>query len=114
MLTLAIFTVLVILMFLGIPVAISMGLTAMLFFVGLGEPQYLTMVAQRMYSSTTGFTLLAIPFFIMAGNLMNTGGVTTRIFRFASALCGHIWGGLAQVVIVAAVIMSGMTGAAVA
>ena len=57
--------------------------------------QNLTMVAQRMYSSTTGFTLLAIPFFIMAGNLMNTGGVTTRIFRFASALRrAHLWGGL--------------------
>jgi len=114
MLTLAIFAVLVLLMFLGIPVALSMALTAMLFFVGLGEMQNLTMVAQRMYSSTTGFTLLAIPFFIMAGNLMNTGGVTTRIFRFASAVCGHLWGGLAQVVIFAAVIMSGMTGAAVA
>ena len=114
MLTLAIFAVLVLLMFLGIPVALSMALTAMLFFVGLGEMQNLTMVAQRMYSSTTGFTLLAIPFFIMAGNLMNTGGVTTRIFRFASAMCGHLWGGLAQVVIFAAVIMSGMTGAAVA
>ena len=114
MLTLAIFAVLVLLMFLGIPVALSMALTAMLFFVGLGEVQNLTMVAQRMYSSTTGFTLLAIPFFIMAGNLMNTGGVTTRIFRFASAMCGHLWGGLAQVVIFAAVIMSGMTGAAVA
>ena len=114
MLTLAIFAVLVLLMFLGIPVALSMALTAMLFFVGLGEMQNLTMVAQRMYSSTTGFTLLAIPFFIMAGNLMNTGGVTTRIFRFASAMCGHLWGGLAQVVIFAAVIMPGMTGAAVA
>lgn len=114
MLTLAIFAVLVLLMFLGIPVALSMALTAMMFFVGLGEMQNLTMVAQRMYSSTTGFTLLAIPFFIMAGNLMNTGGVTTRIFRFASAVCGHLWGGLAQVVIFAAVIMSGMTGAAVA
>ena len=114
MLTLAIFAVLVLLMFLGIPVALSMALTAMLFLVGLGEMQNLTMVAQRMYSSTTGFTLLAIPFFIMAGNLMNTGGVTTRIFRFASAVCGHLWGGLAQVVIFAAVIMSGMTGAAVA
>jgi tripartite ATP-independent transporter DctM subunit len=114
MLTLAIFAVLVLLMFLGIPVAISMALTAMLFFVGMDEVQNLTVVAQRMYSSTTGFTLLAIPFFVMAGNLMNTGGVTTRIFRFASALCGHLWGGLAQVVIVAAVIMSGMTGAAVA
>ena len=114
MLTLAIFAVLVLLMFLGIPVAVSMAITAMLFFVGTGEVQNLTMVAQRMYSSTTGFTLLAIPFFIMAGNLMNMGGVTTRIFRFASAVCGHLWGGLAQVVIVAAVIMSGMTGAAVA
>jgi C4-dicarboxylate transporter, DctM subunit len=80
----------------------------------MDEVQNLTVVAQRMYSSTTGFTLLAIPFFVMAGNLMNMGGVTTRIFRFASALCGHLWGGLAQVVIVAAVIMSGMTGAAVA
>ena len=50
MLTLAIFAVLVLLMFLGIPVALSMALTAMLFFVGLGEMQNLTMVAQRMYS----------------------------------------------------------------
>ena len=114
MLALAIFGVLVFFMFLGVPVAASMGVTAIAFFLGLDEPRNLTMVAQRMYSSTTGFTLLAIPFFIMAGNLMNMGGVTTRIFRFASSLVGHFWGGLAQVVIVAAVIMSGMCGAAVA
>jgi len=114
MLTLAIFGVLVVLMFAGVPVAISMGMTAASFFVGLDAFQNLTMVAQRMYSATTGFTLLAIPFFILAGDLMNMGGVTSRIFRFASSLCGHIWGGLAQVVIVAAVIISGMCGAAVA
>jgi len=114
MLTLIIFGVLVCFMFLGVNVGVSMGITAMLFFIGLDEFQNLTMVAQRMYSSTTGFTLLAIPFFIMAGNLMNMGGVTTRIFRFASTLVGHTWGGLGQVVIVAAVIMSGMCGAAVA
>ncbi len=114
MLALTIFGVLVAFMSLGVNVAASMGITAMLFFVGLDEAQNLTMVAQRMYSSTTGFTLLAIPFFIMAGNLMNMGGVTTRIFRFASTLVGHTWGGLAQVVIVAALIMSGMCGAAVA
>lgn len=114
MLALTIFGVLIVFMVLGVNVAASMGITAMLFFVGLGEVQNLTMVAQRMYSSTTGFTLLAIPFFIMAGNLMNMGGVTTRIFRFASTLVGHTWGGLAQVVIVAALIMSGMCGAAVA
>ena len=114
MLALTIFGVLILFMALGVNVAASMGITAMLFFIGLDETQNLTMVAQRMYSSTTGFTLLAIPFFIMAGNLMNMGGVTTRIFRFASTLVGHTWGGLAQVVIVAALIMSGMCGAAVA
>lgn len=114
MLALTIFGVLILFMALGVNVAASMGITAMLFFIGLDEFQNLTMVAQRMYSSTTGFTLLAIPFFIMAGNLMNMGGVTTRIFRFASTLVGHTWGGLAQVVIVAALIMSGMCGAAVA
>lgn len=114
MLSLAIFGVLVFFMFVGVPVAASMGVTSMLFFVALDGVHNLTMVAQRMYSATTGFTLLAIPFFIMAGNLMNMGGVTTRIFRFAASMVGHVWGGLAQVVIVAAVIMSGMCGAAVA
>lgn len=114
MLALAIFFVLVFFMFIGVPVAASMGVTSMLFFTFLDGFQNLTMIAQRMYSATTGFTLLAIPFFIAAGNLMNTGGVTTRIFRFAASLVGHVWGGLAQVVIVAAVIMSGMCGAAVA
>jgi C4-dicarboxylate transporter DctM subunit len=72
------------------------------------------MVAQRMYASTTSFTLLAIPFFILAGNLMNTGGITERIFRFARALVGHIWGGLGQVNVIASMIFSGMSGAAVA
>ena len=114
MLALGIFAVLVLIMFVGVPVAMSMGVTSMLFFIGLDAAQNLTMVAQRMYSASTSMTLLAIPFFIMAGTLMNTGGVTTRIFRFATALCGHIPGGLGQVVIVAAVIMSGMCGAAVA
>jgi C4-dicarboxylate transporter DctM subunit len=114
MLALMIFFVLVFFMFIGVPVAAAMGITSMLFFTILDTFDNLTMVAQRMYSATTGFTLLAIPFFIAAGNLMNMGGVTTRIFRFASSLVGHIWGGLGQVVIVAAVIMSGMCGAAVA
>ena len=67
-----------------------------------------------MYASTTSFTLLAIPFFILAGNLMNTGGITERIFRFARALVGHIWGGLGQVNVIASMIFSGMSGAAVA
>ena len=114
MLTLAIFAMLVGFMFLGVPVAVSMRLTAVLTFVFLGEGFVLTMVAQRMYSSTTAFTLLAIPFFILAGNLMNTGGITRRVFRFALALVGHFRGGLGHVNVVASMIFSGMSGAAVA
>jgi len=67
-----------------------------------------------MYSSTTAFTLLAIPFFILAGNLMNTGGITRRVFGFALALVGHLRGGLGHVNVVSSMIFSGMSGAAVA
>ncbi|KUK14139.1 MAG: TRAP transporter large permease [Synergistetes bacterium] len=114
MMAFAIFAVLVGLMFLGVPVAVAMGITAVGFFVYLGEFNVLTMIAQRMYAATTGFTLLAIPFFILAGNLMNTGGMTTRIFRFANALVGHVRGGLGHVNVLASLIFSGMSGAAVA
>lgn len=114
MITLIIFLVLIGFILLGLPIAVAMGLTAVLTFIFMGESHVLTMVAQRMYASTTAFTLLAIPFFILAGNLMNTGGITHRVFRFAQALVGHIWGGLGQVNVVASMIFSGMSGSAVA
>jgi C4-dicarboxylate transporter, DctM subunit len=114
MLTAEIFLVLVGLIMLGLPIAISMGLTAVFFFVALGETDVLTMVPARMYSSTTSFTLLAIPFFILTGNLMNSGGITHRLFRFAQNLVGHFRGGLGHVIVVSAMIFAGMTGAAVA
>ncbi len=109
-----IFLLLIGFIMLGVPIAISMGMTSVIAFAFLGEISNLTMFAQRMYASTTSFTLLAIPFFILAGNLMNTGGITNRIFRFARALVGHQWGGLGQVNVVASMIFSGMSGAAVA
>ncbi|UCD77435.1 MAG: TRAP transporter large permease [Desulfobacterales bacterium] len=114
MLTLAIFGVLVALIFLGVPIAVAMGLTAVGTFIFLDEAFVLPMLAQRMYSATTGFTLLAIPFFILAGNLMNRGGITHRVFRFAQALVGHFQGGLGHVNVVSSMIFSGMSGAAVA
>lgn len=114
MLTLAIFGALVGLIMLGVPIAVAMGLTAMGAFYFLDEAFVLPMMAQRMYSSTTGFTLLAIPFFILAGNLMNSGGITRRVFRFAQALVGHLRGGLGHVNVVSSMIFSGMSGAAVA
>jgi C4-dicarboxylate transporter, DctM subunit len=114
MLTLLIFSLLLVLIMVNIPIAVAMALTAIVFFIGLGNESLLTMLPQRMYASTTGFTLLAIPFFILAANLMNTGGVTSRIFRFAKAMVGHIAGGLGQVCVIANVIFSGMSGSAIA
>jgi C4-dicarboxylate transporter DctM subunit len=114
MMTAAIFGVLVFFIMIGLPIAVSMGLTAVIFFVALGETDVLCMIPARMYSSTTSFTLLAIPFFILTGNLMNAGGITNRLFRFAQNLVGHLKGGLGHVIVVSAMIFAGMTGAAVA
>ncbi len=114
MLVLTIFVVLVGMILLGVPIFAAMGLTAAGTFIYLGEAAILPMMAQRMYVATTGYTLLAIPFFILAGNLMNSGGITHRVFDFARALCGHVRGGLGHVNIMASVIFSGMSGAAVA
>ena len=106
--------VLIGLMLLGVPVCAAMGGTAAAMFAGLGYSNIMAVMAQRIYNGTTSFTMLAIPFFILAGNLMNTGGITDRIFNFAKACVGHWPGGLAQVNIVSSVIFSGMSGAAVA
>jgi tripartite ATP-independent transporter DctM subunit len=114
MLTVAIFAVLLALLFMNLPIVVAIAMTAVIFFFGLGEGQFLAMMPSRMYVGTTGFVLLAVPFFIIAGNLMNSGGITNRIFRFAKALFGHVPGGLGQVSIVAEMIFSGMSGSAVA
>jgi C4-dicarboxylate transporter, DctM subunit len=114
MLTLAIFAVLLVFIMIDLPIVVAIALTAVLFFVGLGQGNFLAMLPQRMYSGTTGFVLLAVPFFILAGNLMNTGGITSRIFRFAKAIFGHVPGGLGHVSVVSSMIFSGMSGSAVA
>jgi tripartite ATP-independent transporter DctM subunit len=114
MLTLAIFATLLFLLLIDVPISVSIGLTAVIFFVAQGQANFLALLPQRMYFGTTGFTLLAIPFFILAGNLMNTGGTTDRLFGFARALVGHVKGGVGQVTIVSAMILSGISGSAVA
>ena len=69
---------------------------------------------QRAYAGTTSFPLLAIPFFVLAGNLMNVGGTTERIFQVAQLCVGRIRGGLAHVNVIGSVIFAGMSGSAVA
>lgn len=114
MIALIVCLLLVLLMVVGVPVCVAMGATSAGVFAALGNTDILAVMAQRIYNGTTGFTLLAIPFFILAGNLMNTGGITDRIFNFAKAMVGQWPGGLGQVNIFSSLVFSGMSGAAVA
>jgi TRAP-type C4-dicarboxylate transport system permease large subunit len=102
-----------ILMLIGVPVAISMAVAsvAYLFVYGVAPD---IIAGQRMIAGVESFPLLAVPFFILAGNLMNIAGVTGRIYVFALALVGWMKGGLAQVNIIGSVIFSGMSGTALA
>ena len=113
----AVFLGLLLILFLvGMPAALSMGVTTLVVVAlerGIDSIPF-TMIAQRMLYGANSFTLLAIPFFLLAGNLMNAGGITDRIFTFAKAMVGHWRGGLGHVNIVSSMIFSGMSGSAVA
>lgn len=101
------------LMIVGVPVAVAMA-TASLAFILISGTVPDVILAQRMIAGVESFPLLAVPFFILAGNLMNIAGVTGRIYAFAVALVGWMRGGLAQVNIIGSVIFSGMSGTAIA
>ncbi|ASY65892.1 TRAP-type C4-dicarboxylate transport system, large permease component (plasmid) [Sinorhizobium sojae CCBAU 05684] len=102
-----------VLMVIGVPVAISMAVASVLYLVFYNVAPDI-IAAQRMIAGVESFPLLAVPFFILAGNLMNSAGVTGRIYSFAVALVGWMKGGLAQVNIIGSVIFSGMSGTALA
>ncbi len=102
-----------ILMLLGVPVAIAMAASSLLYILVSGVTPDVTL-AQRMIAGVESFPLLAVPFFILAGNLMNIAGVTGRIYTFAVALVGWMRGGLGHVNIIGSVIFSGMSGTAIA
>lgn len=97
---------------LNIPVAFSILLSSLCFMLITPGIRLETLV-QRMVNGTDSFPLLAIPFFILAGELMNRGGITNRLINFASALVGHITGGLAHINIVANTLMAGLSGSSV-
>jgi TRAP-type transport system large permease protein len=97
----------------NIPVAFALALaTIPVFLVGNYMPP--TVAVQRMYDATQSFPLLAVPFFILAGNLMNTTGITQRLLEFARLLTGWLAGGLGQVAIALSALMGGISGSAVA
>ncbi len=101
------------LMVTGIPVAIAMAGSALIYIWLTGNTPGLVVV-HRMISGVDSFPLLAVPFFILAGNLMNNAGITNRIYNFALGLVGWMKGGLGHVNIVGSVIFAGMSGTAIA
>jgi C4-dicarboxylate transporter, DctM subunit len=98
---------------LGVPFSFAIGFTTLTYFVLRPEFPMLHL-AQKTFAGLDSFTLLAVPFFLLAGSLMNRGGVTQRLVDFATALVGHIAGGLGNVVVLVNVIMAGMSGSATA
>ncbi len=98
---------------LGVPIAFVLGLTSMAALLYSGSIPLLLM-PKEMFSGTDSFPLLAVPFFMLAGNLMNAGGITKRLVNFCNILLGYVRGGLALVNVVASMFFAGITGAAVA
>jgi C4-dicarboxylate transporter DctM subunit len=101
------------LMAVSVPIGISMGLASMAAILYKGGMP-LTILAQKMFTGLDSFPLLAVPFFILAGCFMETGGISARLVRFASVLVGHVRGGLAHVVIVGTIFFSGVSGSSAA
>jgi tripartite ATP-independent transporter DctM subunit len=97
----------------GMPVAFAIGISGAMFFLQHPELPF-TMIVQLPVSQTQNFTLLAVPLFILAGNLMNTSGITNRLLRLSSVLVGHMRGGLAQVNVMLSTLMGGVSGSAIA
>jgi TRAP-type C4-dicarboxylate transport system permease large subunit len=97
----------------GVPIAIAMCIASLLYIWISGTIPPITVV-HRMVGGVDSFPLLAVPFFILAGNLMNSAGITNRIYNFALALVGWLKGGLGHVNVVGSVIFAGMSGTAVA
>jgi len=98
---------------LGTPIGFALGLAALAVFIKMDTPVLFNMVPQRYFAGLDMFTLMAMPFFILAGEMMNKAGITHRLVQFANILVGHLRGGLAHANIVASIFFAGLTGAAV-
>lgn len=99
--------------FLGVPVAYALGLSSFLALLTIGDTSPIV-IAQSMYGGMNSFTFLALPFFILAGNIMAAGGVSKRLINFAQSMLGHIPGGLAIVAVAACMFFAAVSGSAAA
>ena len=101
-----------ILLFTGLPLYVNLGLTSFLYMFLTGTNPMV--VVQRITQASNSFTMIAAPFFILMGNLMNTGGVTRKMFRFANVIVGTVPGGMGHANVLCSALFAGMSGTAVA
>lgn len=111
--SITLFIIALVLLFLGAPVAIALGFSALIIFFTFG-PVPLAVLPQMIWSGMESYVLVAVPFFIMAGILMESGGVADRLIRFSKAMFGWSRGGLGAVNIIASFIFGGISGSSVA
>lgn len=104
----------VVLLVIGVDVAFAMAITTTAFIFLFGDGLQPVVIAQRIVSGSNTFVMMAVPFFILAGELMNSGGITKRLVQFAEAVVGGVIGGLSYVVVIVNMIMAGVSGAAIA
>ena len=109
MTTATLFVLLFLLMFMGMPVAVALGLSSITTILLFSNDSLASLVL-KMYETSEHFTLMAIPFFILAGSFMTTGGVARRMIRFANAAVGHLHGGLAIASVLACVLFAAVSG----
>jgi tripartite ATP-independent transporter DctM subunit len=100
------------LLVLGLPIAFVMGVTTVFSFFYIGNPSLYNLVPQRMFSGISNFVLVAIPFFVLAGEVMTVGGITKDLIRFCNVFVGRLRGGLAHINITASVFFAGISGSA--
>ena len=96
----------IILLIIGMPISLVLAITSVSYILIMGICALLASVPQKMFSGMDNFGLLAIPLFMLAGELMNCGGITTRLVAFAKVLIGHFRGGLAYVAVIANMFLS--------
>ena len=106
------FIIFLVLLLIGVPIAFSLGMSSLFYLFTNNIP--LTVISQKFYSGMDSFTLLCIPGFMLAGALMNGGGITRRILNFCNSFLGHFRGSLALVNIVASMVFAGISGTAIA
>lgn len=104
--------VFIILLFTGLPLYVNLGIVSFLYMFMTHQP--MMAVVQRTTQAANSFTMIAAPFFILMGNLMNTGGVTRKLFRFANVIVGTVPGGMGHANIICSALFAGMSGTAVA